>query len=81
MDGREQPPSTWFYDDGPMKVHDASGDPKTAEELLKQMLLAIGIIETKWGVLQFFSFLLTFTFSAFLAEYIVSLDSRRQHGT
>ncbi|KAF8549193.1 hypothetical protein OG21DRAFT_1488736 [Imleria badia] len=32
-----------------IQVHDASGDPKTAEELLKHMLLAISIIETEWG--------------------------------
>ncbi|KAI9570855.1 hypothetical protein HD554DRAFT_2037075 [Boletus coccyginus] len=32
-----------------IQVHDISGDPKTAEELLKQMLLAISIIETEWG--------------------------------
>ena len=32
-----------------VRVHDASKDPKTAEELLKQMLLAINIIETEWG--------------------------------
>ncbi|KIJ10127.1 hypothetical protein PAXINDRAFT_86523 [Paxillus involutus ATCC 200175] len=32
-----------------IRVHDASNDPKTAEELLKQMLLAISSIETEWG--------------------------------
>ncbi|KIK73899.1 hypothetical protein PAXRUDRAFT_109554, partial [Paxillus rubicundulus Ve08.2h10] len=32
-----------------VRVHDASRDPKIAEELLKQMLLAINIIETEWG--------------------------------
>ena len=32
-----------------IQVHDTSGDPKTAKELLKQMLLAIGVIETEWG--------------------------------
>ncbi|KAG1865766.1 hypothetical protein DFJ58DRAFT_150772 [Suillus subalutaceus] len=32
-----------------IKVHDASMDPHTAEELLKQMLDAISRIETKWG--------------------------------
>ncbi|KAF9220208.1 hypothetical protein BS17DRAFT_769449 [Gyrodon lividus] len=32
-----------------VQVHDASRDPKTAKELLKQMLLAINIIETEWG--------------------------------
>ncbi|KIK93676.1 hypothetical protein PAXRUDRAFT_144538 [Paxillus rubicundulus Ve08.2h10] len=31
-------------------VHNASKDPKTAEELLKQMLLAISSIKTEWGV-------------------------------
>ncbi|KIJ19529.1 hypothetical protein PAXINDRAFT_8016 [Paxillus involutus ATCC 200175] len=30
-------------------VHDASNDPKTVEELLKQMLLAISNIKTEWG--------------------------------
>ncbi|KAF9220022.1 hypothetical protein BS17DRAFT_853447 [Gyrodon lividus] len=32
-----------------VRVHNASRDSKTAEELLKQMLLAINIIETEWG--------------------------------
>ncbi|KAG2360241.1 ribonuclease H-like domain-containing protein, partial [Suillus spraguei] len=32
-----------------IKVHDASMDPHTAEELLKQILDAISRIETKWG--------------------------------
>ena len=49
--------SLWFWIRGltsilqlhTIQVHDASGDPKTAEQLLKQMLLAISTIETKWG--------------------------------
>ncbi|KIK92869.1 hypothetical protein PAXRUDRAFT_12988 [Paxillus rubicundulus Ve08.2h10] len=32
-----------------IRVHDASKDPKTAEELLKQMLLAISSIKMEWG--------------------------------
>lgn len=32
-----------------IRVHDASKDAKTADELLKQMLLTINIIETDWG--------------------------------
>ncbi|KAG2116714.1 uncharacterized protein F5147DRAFT_649153 [Suillus discolor] len=32
-----------------VKVHDASRDPQTAEELLRQILEAINRIESKWG--------------------------------
>lgn len=34
-----------------MRVHDASGDSRNAEELLKQIIESIHQIESEWGVI------------------------------